>query len=410
MCPVRLCTRFDCANAFSMPVWSGKCIFQECLLNKNTEMAEFIFAFAKQHRFELPFDWTSPDGTRSNLLTESLQSQSSQLVREAVRLIGSELTPFIPSAALMKHSFKDVLQQHPETMEQALSEDHFIVNLGQLMVHADYVNPRLIRDSAVNIESSDTMVEWTLDSNPSRLEHVWNRKYSETVASMKKDGNRSATKASLKTVSIEDAAKVGMNGILRRLLFREMPADIFKSTAVKWIIMYKWFKIWRNRFRWKAASYAIFLLFFAIYAIFISHTSELSKQSALRRTLSTVLMAVCFAFGVDMLLEECRQLRTLMNDGLQYFDSWKWGMRYYWRSKWNQADMFSCLMLLVLIPVFHMLSITHSGFDDWLSGIVAMECVLASIKVSFPMKLTSVDPCCRCGTLRSHFVGLVLWC
>ena len=163
----------------------------------------------------------------------------------------------------------------------------------------------------------------------------------------------------------------------------------------------------------KKRAISTFLACFTVYTVLIGESSHLSRKGTGTQLAISTLPLVMFGFGLWMLLEEFRQIKTFTRDGLQYFANHTWGLRYYWRSHWNKVDLASCLMLLVIIPIAHALALTHSAFDDWLSVVVAAEAILASIKASPVLSFTlrvlrsSLD---RCGTLLSHFEIPERWC
>lgn len=364
-----------------MPSSKGTSIFQEAFLRRDHEVAEHIEALVKKEGTELACDWMSPDGTTSNLLKQSLSTRATNEIKKAVNLMGSTAIPFIRAAKAMKDCFKDLLLGHSGIVEDAFTGNSLIRKACDFRVHVDYTNSKLRQNTALHIGTTDSIAEWTHNDDPASLEESWRAKHVDAVEKMEKGGNTSTAEASLMYVCIENAAKVGMDGILRPLLFQNMPEHVFNTDIVKWIILFKWHKIWKPRFIKKALFYAVFLALFTIYAVFIGASAEMSDQRQWRTFFSTAILIVLFGFGILMLKEEIAQMTTFMKDGLTHFKKRTWGVEYYLSSKWNWVDLISCFLLLVLIPLFHALALIHSKFDNWLSAIIALEAVVASMKV-----------------------------
>ena len=117
-----------------MPVSKGMSTLQEAFVSKDYETVDCITEIAKSDGCELACDWTSPDGVSNNLLKEALSTKSPNEVKKAVSFICSVLTPFIRAAKVMKDCFKDVLSGYPRIVEDALTDNSFIIKACQLRV------------------------------------------------------------------------------------------------------------------------------------------------------------------------------------------------------------------------------------------------------------------------------------
>ena len=87
--------------------------------------------------------------------------------------------------------------------------------------------------------------------------------------------------------------------------------------------------------------------------------------------------------SLNKLFDEIYQFQSFIQDGIQTFGTWKWGVRYYFKSMWNSLDFATCALILGPIPLFHILSVVAetSKFRTALSVTVALQAILMSIKV-----------------------------
>lgn len=365
-----------------MPLSKGTSLFQQAFLKKDQSVVAQITSLVDSAEVEV--EWTSPDFGPSDVLRKSVDSNSTNNVRDAGRLICAGPVSFLSAAAIMGRCFKDILMHYQEVGHSALNRDLVIVEACCLRVHVDYMNQRLQDDTALHIGTSDSFLEWRLDEDQECLARRWRDKNAKAVEGMESKGNTSTRLAKVVYVCIEDAAKVGMKGVIRPLLLQKAPADVFKTKAIKAVIDYKWHKIWRNRFLKSAATYAVFLCTFALYAIFLSVSAELSDASTIHKASVTILCFLCFAFGALQAMEETSQIRTFLQDETEYFLRRSWGWQHLYQSRWNLVDVCSCALLLLVIPILHCAAIASSKFDSVLSVAVAIEAILSFFKVPMP--------------------------
>lgn len=392
--------------AFNMPHWIGKSIFQGAFIRTDNEMVDMVVKLSLDHNVPLGIEWMDNQGSHHSLLSESIQRRSTSNVRAALALV--KHAPFMQCARMVKKHLRQMLSDYPQIIEDALSENQLVFEVCQLKVHPDYLDPTIKRDTAIHITTVDTITEWKLDQDPEKAGERWKRELYEEVMSLERKADKPRELASLHAICIEDAAGIGMNGLIRPLLMSAAPARIFKSATVKWTVLWKWFNIWKPRFLKMAIRYGVFLITFTAYGVAIGTRHDLAKQNWVFYTVSGVLLSVIFAFGCDMIAEEIRQLMSYTRDGRQYLkDPW-WGMRYFLESSWNWVDVTSSFILLVPIPVFHVLTCAGYGFNDWLLATVAFEAIIASIKAQPPNCCSQRLGCfCRSGILpnRSEIQG-----
>ena len=192
-----------------------------------------------------------------------------------------------------------------------------------------------------------------------------------------------------------------MNGNIRPLLLRNVPAHFFEYDVLRWTVQFKWAKVWRSRFVEDACYYAVFLAVFTAYALLLSTIQELSNTSFANKTASSCLVAVAAVFHIRLGIKEHRQLENYMKDAKSYVEvpfretnrkkaerdkttcsGWL-GFQYYFRFTWNWVDLASCVLLLAIIVPLHLYSLVSSQTEEWLSASVAIEALVVYAKVRF---------------------------
>ena len=450
-------------SMFNLPLATNLTMFQDAFLNEREETKTRVIELAKKQGVDLTLEWEisrqemlptgqvperrpsaigigsggeSPVTRRlpaknvarksTDLLKKALKKKGTSKIEEAVRLVCSDVAPFTSSAKIIKNSFRDLLLQEFRVLEDMLLTSDLLHEVCLLDVHVSFLDPDLRRDKAIHMITSDSYLEWSEPNSQDTLNDLWKRKSPKIIKGLEADGNKSTKKASLTFLRIEDAAKVGIQGILRPLLFQHVPLHFFQYRAVKWVVLYKWLRIWRKRFIRQGFRYAGFLILFTLYAAFLASTNKFSESDLSLKITCSCLLGVSSVFGWFMAFEEFLQMLTYCKEGKSsltkkewtwtYFRSFEWKLvgvlPYFFTFKWNWVDMFSCLMLTILIPLFHILAFLLSGFEEVLSILVALEAITAYVKVTFAtdrLKPAIKFPChARSGTTPSRFGPLDL--
>ena len=338
-------------------------------------------------------------------------------VKEAVELICSPITPFRSAAWLMKTYYKQLWKEYPEIIMNALFQKSMFFETCQPRVYDNFLSLASWKDKTRNQGTSDAVSNWQFIDSPDRLDKrngledqtmVDREEHEETkvttLRSMKffiqggENGEDMATvQASLKFLRIEDAARIGMNGIIRPLLMRNAPTDIFRSKAVKAVTQYKWLIYWGEGFYWYVGPYILFMAVFTTYSIYVAESSAVCEGDLSDDNMRHCCLAVLVLFGIYMMYEELYQICTFVEDGRVHFGSRMRGAAYFFRSKWNWLDLLSCIFLLSIIPALHISACLtsdpgtapfdgsqeglSSALNQALSATLALEAVLVSTKV-----------------------------
>jgi len=177
----------------------------------------------------------------------------------------------------------------------------------------------------------------------------------------------------LKVFGIADVCKIGLNGILRPLLMQRVPARIFKTQLLKWVLVWKWENIWKRRCLRHVFAYAMYAITFVVYtAIVGSSTSTFSPISDFL-SLNNLLLVLLILSSLSMLYREYRQLRTYVTDGRQLRPNDRlFGVKYYLRSRCNALEATTCIFSLMVIPILHLLSCHSSAYLSVLHRLVVI--------------------------------------
>ena len=356
---------------------------------------ERIKELVQDQEYELSLEWEpahreSTKKETRDLLSKCIESNHTNDIENAVATVAAGIIPFSSAAKIMKRSFKDLLLDHYDLLETALRDDSLLQVACELKVHVGFLDPILRRDNAVHINTTNSFLDWSHCSDARGPEQMWRRDNYKEVKSMESNGNTATKKTSLNFIRIADAAKTGMKGIIRPLLLKKVPPYFFEFEVVKWVVMFKWLKIWKRKFLSQALEYGGFLICFTVYAALISTTAKLSKASLALKVESSCLLSVTVLFALRMTLEEVRQMCTYMREGKEYFKGRLVGLRYFLKFRWNLIDLFSCSLLLVFVPLCHVLAMLDDGFDHALSLLIAVEAIVAFGKVS-PRSMTKTQ-------------------
>ena len=110
-------------------------------MKEDHAMVDRIKTAATQEGCELACCWELPHAYSSNLLEKGLQTNSTNVVRQAMSLLGSAVAPFVRAAKLIKNCFKDVLGSHPGIVEETLMNNSLVVKACQLRIHVNTQTP-----------------------------------------------------------------------------------------------------------------------------------------------------------------------------------------------------------------------------------------------------------------------------
>lgn len=362
--------------------FNKKTSFQFAIENKDGVVMKKLFDLASKYQIKLNCSWikTYDDQGSCNFLRIAIDEENEAMVKFFLDMMAKHLFSFHDTASIMKSCFKDLWMDYRTFFEPMLLTDRFLWDVCERKVPSDIFTV----ESQVGVRTGtcNTLVDW--EKAPSERHGLVNRNshnlnHAREIRAM---GSPTKAKAIVKCFSIADACKSGLNGIIRFLLMTNAPSYIYRTTLVEWIITWKWEKIWKKRCRRTLLMYFLLVAFFSAYAVSIGFEKHEEGQALWHEVLFAAFLIVSVLLVGIMFKQEGAQLQTYLHDGMQMFPHEKmWGVRYYFKSRWNWVELITYTVLLMVIPCLHFMSIFYSSCLTWLHTFVAIETILIWTKV-----------------------------
>eukprot|EP00210_Caulerpa_lentillifera_P008455 g8067.t1 len=340
--------------------------FQFMLLSETPELLNKASKLASKHQLQVSCTYSNEESASTTLMRHAIDQKLVNTIQTCLSLLCEGLFPFPTSSAMLKECFYDLLS----------------ISLCEVEVPSVIFNKQKANSAAI-LGTSNTVMEWWQESNVKLLSQHWECENEEQIKELNKEENPSSITASICFFPIQDACKLGLNGIIRFLLMQEAPSWVFKTNLVKSVITWKWEKIWKKRCVHDLLQYATFLLIYTVYALGVGLRGTKLTHSLIDRLVLTLLLVLVWILAFWMLVQECLQLRTFLKDGNKRFGMWSWGARYYFfQSQWNLIELFSYTLLLFIIPILHFGYMScRDGFRAPFIMFVGINSVLVWFKV-----------------------------
>jgi len=348
----------------------------------------------------------------TSLLMHALEKKETTLVQHCLRFIEDGLFTFHSTSSMVMDSFFDLLFTYSELFFPILRRNLFTLDIAEIKVPAQIFQSQNAMSNVVF--TSDTILEPTdyfvtkateeLPTSESNKDLGWTGKLNEGRMVL----------CDVTFHYITNACKIGLNGVLRKLLMLEVPDAIFKTELIRAIISWKWEKQYKAQCWREVYTYVMFLTFFTSYAIGISLDGDrLVHDTWLQIGLSFLLLGAII-LAISFTYNEYMQLKTYIKDGEKVFGTPKWGLKHYFLdSLWNLVELCSYFLILVPIPIFHVMYMFEIRSKEALFVVVAIESILAWFKVWYyaqPFEQTSTMVKCLTCMLNDilPFVSLAL--
>lgn len=379
-CVRSLVSRFG-SSIFNM-TFNKKTSFQLAIENKDGTVMRKLFDSASKYQIKLNSSWikTYDDQGSCNFLRIAIDEKNEAMVKFFLDMMAKHLFSFNDTASILKSCFKDLWIKYRTFFEPMLLTDCFLWDVCQIEVPSDVFTVE--SQVAARTGTCSSLANWENASSERHELGHWNAHNSNCIREIKATGSPTMAKAVVKCFSIADACKSGLNGITRFLLMTNAPSYIYRTTLVEWTITRKWEKIWRKRCRRTLLMYFLLVAFFSAYAMSIGFEKHEEGEALWHEVLFAAFLVVSVILVSIMFKQEGTQLRTYRNDGMQLFPHKKtWGIKYYFKSRWNWVELITYTILLTIIPSLHIMSIFYSSCLPWLHTFVAIETILIWTKV-----------------------------
>lgn len=297
--------------------------------------------------------------------------------------IGKHLS-FETGTLLLKEGFEGLWSSYRSLLKPRIMANDLSWTVCEIELPIDvFSKDTSVLARARTVESID---DWEkANTNGDALEH-WKKSHDKYLKKIKRRSNATIT-AIVTFFTIADACKVGLNGIVRSLLMQDAPSCMFSAPLLKWVVLYKWEKVWKKKSLIKLVLYLVFVALYSLYSIWIAFIGHNLSNNPLAKVGLTILVLILMVVAIMLLRQEITQLRTLIKDGKNLFlknDTLGWWI--YWRSRWNIVEVLSYIILMAVIPTLHFANLYGIDILKLFYVVVALETFLVWIKVCYNSK------------------------
>lgn len=394
--------------------FDGKSNLEVAVVEGKNDILSRIFETAIEDRvvLNIAIDKRVQEEYSRSLMRIALKNNDEQTIRHLLGIINKRYTHFQDVVCTMEDCFQDLWIHYNDLMCPMMMDNAFVWNIQEIYVPA-YVfqNEGLGHDHVV---VSNTMWQWENEGDEEVLLKQWNIACNPQASIYKNKLSRTKRKASIKRISIEDTCKVGLKGIVRRLLFQSSPPYIFNTDCIRWVLTWKWHNVWKHRSIDQVLYYLFFLVVLTTYGINSIYIGEKLHEDVWVDIFLTLFLHAAMAIAFDFAKEEFSQLRTYIKEGRKIFPNDQlWGVKYYLSSAWNIFETILYFLIFVGFGCLHILSLMDSKFIKYYQQLIAITIVLTWIKVR-TRKVTHIIECSlfgdSCGTLPKRLKVLALLC
>ena len=268
--------------------------------------------------------------------------QSSDIAGMLIKAMAAGVVPRTALARFLHKSLVRLEKRFSPLVVEALSAEGMPTTLGDLTVPQD-------------VFKGDRCVVGTTDVfyvPETALQELWVSMHSGTERS----ASRVEVPAVAKVYPFPDCCQVGMEGLLRPLLFsRKMPDSVFTTDLVRSVIQYKWQKYAGRMFVQELCVYTAYVLLFTMYGILLGHGDPSPEDNGdvgggANGIGQAICLLLCSILGFNNLYGKVNQIKTYATDGRRHgFNGlWIW----LW-SRWNVVDLFSSVVTTFILPMIH---------------------------------------------------------
>jgi len=377
----RLSSKFG--RAFFNVVSRGMTNFDIAFINKDKAMMTKLVDCANQYGIS-SYDLVAQNfgnEIAEDFLKKSVEDNNEAGVAFFFDLLEKKSLSLDSGASMLKDEFENLWLKYGALLERAIMNNGLEWKLCNIEVPIDVLNNK------VNVETRlgtcNSMIEWDEASKQGNGSTYWKSLHESSLQDIKRRTSNATTSAIVIVFAISNICKIGFHGIIRFLLMQEAPSCIFKTPLLKWVIVFKWEKIWKKRSMGNFVSYLCFMGMYSVYSIWIAFVGKDLCNDVVASVCLTLLLFILMIIASLMLHQEYTQLRTYIDDGKHLFpNDPMWGSRRYVSSVWNVMEVVSDLVLILVIPILHFISMLGIGFTPFLFTFVALESIFIWIKVS----------------------------
>lgn len=213
-------------------------------------------------------DFISIDMNQDSLFKMAVEDCKSEWVTFFLGKICAKFIPFDISVSMMKESFNKLWLDYRFLVEDMIKKDVFGWDICTVEVPLETFTVECNMGSRVG--TCDTISEWLAASQAGFGFLHWKSLNSKRVDKVLKMSRGRKVNAIVRIYCFEDACQVGLDGIVRFLLMRKAPSSLFKTPLLKWVITFKWERIWKVHAFKHLASFLVLFVGFHILVLFVT--------------------------------------------------------------------------------------------------------------------------------------------
>lgn len=332
---------------FTMP-FNGRSNCDIVLDTDDMSMAWKFSNVARNNGIVLSNAWNAviPTGQYDNLLELVVVVNDYALVKECLACI-TEKMPDSDGATTIRKCFGKLWTNFRSLLIPIIEEDALLTAICDVEIYTDVLYTK--DHIQARVGTYDSVQDWKDASRDGTSFYFWKSFNERHAIKIDRHGNPTKAEAKLMVFYIDDVCKVGLNGIIRFLLMHNAPSHIFKSSLIKWIIMFKWEQIWKRRSIINCIFYLCYIGTFSAYTICIGFYHRSLNSIGVSWAYLSAFLFVTLLMALFMAYKEVIQLITCCSDGKELFSSHWYGVKSYLSSPWNLLEVLSYILLFVVL-------------------------------------------------------------
>eukprot|EP00210_Caulerpa_lentillifera_P003362 g3206.t1 len=337
------------------------------------------------------------DNTRSNEIESTIVEFSPESFFEIVanefknewveyilNMIVKKSIPFCTGAEMMKNNFEKLWIDYKNLMEPMLKKDVMGWDICTIQVPLEMFTDESNIGSRVG--TCNSIITWIHASREGTTFEHWKQLNKSRIEKVLKRSRGRMVHARVRIYCIKDICKVGIRGIIRFFLMHNVPSSTFKTPLMKWIIVFKWDRIFKKR---AIKTLALFLVFLVLFNLFVLEYSirwfNLSVYFG-RKVYAIVIFVLMIVYTSLMFCYKLFQLKRYIQDGRIIFPSSVLkGMKYHLGFHQNLIDLTLNVCLLVFFThlLFQMFDISKSWSYETFFSFLAFQVLLVWAKALY---------------------------
>eukprot|EP00210_Caulerpa_lentillifera_P007751 g7397.t1 len=362
--------------------FNGKTNFQLAFENKDKALMMKLLHYGDRHGLSLNDVFVRSFGEEfsNNFLKLAIENKNEAGVTLFFDLLEKRTLPFEQGASMLKDEFSNLWMHYRSILEPRIMSNFLERQICDIEVPIEVVGGS--GSTEARMGTINSMDGWEQAANQGTITTYYKSVHGEALEHITKKGSNATTTAMVVVFTIASICKLGLNGIIRPLLMQEAPSHVFDSSLLKWVVEYKWNKIWKNR-SWKSVVfYLVYMILYSVYGIWMTLARRHLGHHVVLGVCLSVLLFASMVFASILLYLEYVQMRTYIKDGKELFpEDPMWGLRKYWSSGWNIVEVVSYIMVITVIPSLHVANLLNLDVWSILSACIAIEAILIWMKV-----------------------------